>query len=235
MPDVRVASLSPDGPDGLLRQYEHFEFRDDYGESKVIAAEVRRLLWVHVRGADILPPIRAGLPSTRVFYYGKTIRVLESELGESEIDATVNLDRSYHLVRAGTAPDAACRLGAGFIDPVSHGDLLWGAGPRSEILVYAFDASPIRIALRVEVAPLPEQEVSVTANGKPVAVIRPKSGFDMLIDFQGVAGKNRVVFEYSRYNHHPDEFAPLDPRPFGVAFREIQCAWGAERRTLFSL
>ncbi len=235
MPDVRVASLSRDGPDGLLRQYRHYEFRDDYGESKVLAPEVRRILWVYEKAGTVLRPVRAGIPSTAVVYYGRATRVVESQLGDGELDAYVTLDRTYHLVRTGTAPDPTCRLGAGFIAPVSAGDLLWAGGPRSEIVVYARDPSPVRIALRVAVSPSPEQEVTVTANGAPIATVRPSIGTEMLIDFQGLAGKNRVVFDYSRYNHHPDEFAPLDPRPFALAFREIRCEWGAERRLLFVL
>ncbi len=57
----------------------------------------------------------------------------------------------------------------------------------------------------------------------------------LVIAFPGVAGKNRVTFDYSRWNHHPDEFAPLDPRPFGVAFRAIRCELGTDKRLLFSL
>jgi hypothetical protein len=77
--------------------------------------------------------------------------------------------------------------------------------------------------------------VTIAANGTQVAVVRPISGQEIVIDFEGVAGKNLVTLAYSRWNHHPDEFAPQDPRPFAVAFRTVRCDAGQEKHLLFSL
>jgi hypothetical protein len=238
LPGIRVASLSTDGQSGLLRQYSHYEFCDDYGPTQVLPPDVRRILWVHVRGAALLGPLLASFPSTHVVYYGQTIKVLESELGDEELDTDLGLDRLYHLVRAaapGKEPEPGCALGTGFIKPASPGDLLWGGGPRSELLIDTRAPTEAHLSLHVADSPAIGQEVSVTLNGAAFSVVRPQSGSEIALDFAAGRGRTRLGFEYSRYNHHLAEFAPLDPRPFAVAFRHIECAWSGEVRTVFSL
>jgi hypothetical protein len=235
LPDTRVVILFPGGEHGTLRQSWHYQSTEDKGESKVIAPEVRRILWVHLAQLVFPPSIATSFPSTRLMLAGKVTQVFESDVGDAWFDARFTLDRQYHLMRAGNMPPFVCQLGAGFIDPVSPGDLLWGAGPRSEIIVHEHDAAPVRLSLRVENPASPVQAVSIAANGAYLTLVRPLIGHDIVVDFQGVAGTNRVTFDYARWNHHPDAFAPLDPRPFAVAFRGIRCESGQETRLLFSL
>jgi hypothetical protein len=235
LPDATVAILFPDGPEGGMRKFFHREYVQEETEEKTIPRNVRRILWLYPRWGGGLNTLEQGFPGTRSLHDRETIRVFESNLGEQEVDTFVSFERKYHLVRAGTPPGPSCRLAAGFIDPVEKGDLLWGAGPWSEFVVDGAEASTIHLSMRVADVASSDEEIAVFANGGRITAIHPRRGEDMTLDVPGVSGRNRIRFVYSRYNHHPDPFAPLDPRPFAVAFREIRCQRGDREDILFSL
>lgn len=128
---------------------------------------------------------------------------------------------------------ASAELGPGFIVPPETNLPLWGGGPRSTVFVRRHDAGHVRLVFDVVASASPEQEVTLRANGGDVGVIRPEEGKAFAVDFEGVAGDNEVTLEFSRWNHHPDEFAPPDPRPFAVAFDKVTYEAGGEVRKLF--
>jgi len=99
----------------------------------------------------------------------------------------------------------------------------WAVGPETLLSFRLRDSKPLELTLRF-VNPIEGQEVAVEINGVSVANIsniRAGEIIERRIKFEGGAGVNRLIFRAKDWNHHKTTFAPNDPSPLAIQFKEL--------------
>jgi hypothetical protein len=125
-------------------------------------------------------------------------------------------------------------LASGFYAPGRPVDPLWLSGPRSTIALNLPEAGPVTLTLSVQGALLPDTMLTVTSAGRVIGE-RADPGKDLVVQFDAPSGVSIVTLEPDRWNRHPQDVAPTDPRPLSVALTRVRCAWRGGARQLFPL
>ena len=101
--------------------------------------------------------------------------------------------------------------------------LRWALGPATKLAFNLAKAQPVELIFGFT-NPIRNQNVIVEVNGvtrEKITNITEGKDMEHNIKFQGIKGRNEIVFKYSKWNRSEVTFAPNDDRPMAILFNKL--------------
>jgi hypothetical protein len=202
--------------------------------SRTLPREVSTILWVTCAEGVHGLLARQGFPKSAVSVRGEKIAIVETRVDDPaftviEYDGGI---RIYAQPRAATSVRHEWGDGFGLIERDKDRQWIWAQGPRSKLLLHVTRDTAMGVSFHVGASP-PSQVAKVSVNGQELAQFSDlPTGKTVSVSFSARPGTNVVELAFTRWNGHPETFAPNDGRALALSFDRVDLQLDGRVQTL---